>query len=133
MCVTQPRHIGARTRGLFQSGETPLASLPLGPGMGCGLLLRCTMLASSSPFFGLACRHGRGLPEYAMSSKTSLDKSRIKFLLLEGIHPSAVEVLRAAGYTNIESLPGALPDAELKAKIADVHFVGIRSRTQLTA
>jgi D-3-phosphoglycerate dehydrogenase len=68
-----------------------------------------------------------------MSSKTSLDKSRIKFLLLEGIHPSAVEVLRAAGYTNIESLPGALPDAELKAKIADVHFLGIRSRTQLTA
>lgn len=68
-----------------------------------------------------------------MSSKTSLDKSRIKFLLLEGIHPSAVEVLHAAGYTNVESLPGALRDAELKAKIADVHFLGIRSRTQLTA
>ena len=68
-----------------------------------------------------------------MSSKTSLDKSKIKFLLLEGIHPSAVEVLHAAGYTNVESLPGALPDEQLKAKIADVHFLGIRSRTQLTA
>ena len=66
-------------------------------------------------------------------SKTSLDKSKIKFLLLEGIHPSAVEVLQAAGYSNIESLSGALPDAELKARIADVHFLGIRSRTQLTA
>ena len=66
-------------------------------------------------------------------TKTSLDKSKIKFLLLEGIHPSAVEVLQQAGYTNIESLPGALSDAELKAKIADVHFLGIRSRTQLTA
>ena len=65
-------------------------------------------------------------------NKTSLDKSKIKFLLLEGVHPSAVEVLRRAGYTQIESLPGALPDAELKAKIADVHFIGIRSRTQLT-
>ncbi len=65
--------------------------------------------------------------------KTSLDKTKIKFLLLEGVHPSALEVLRAAGYTNIESLPGALPDAELKAKIADAHFLGIRSRTQLTA
>ena len=64
--------------------------------------------------------------------KTSLDKSKIKFLFLEGIHPSAVEVLRRAGYTQIESLPGALPDAELKAKIADAHFIGIRSRTQLT-
>ena len=63
---------------------------------------------------------------------TSTDKARIKFLLLEGIHPSALQVLQAAGYTSIESLPGALGDNELKAKIADVHFVGIRSRTQLT-
>ena len=65
--------------------------------------------------------------------KTSIDKSRIKFLLLEGIHPSAVAVLHAAGYTQIDSLPGALPDAELKQRIASAHFVGIRSRTQLTA
>ena len=66
-------------------------------------------------------------------SKTSLDKSKIKFLLLEGIHPSAVEVLRAAGYSQIESISGALPEAELQARIADVHFLGIRSRTQLGA
>ncbi|ROR20330.1 D-3-phosphoglycerate dehydrogenase [Comamonas sp. BIGb0124] len=66
-------------------------------------------------------------------SKTSLDKSKIKFLLLEGVHPSAIEVLRAAGYSQIEALPSALPEEELKAKIADVHFIGIRSRTQLTA
>lgn len=65
--------------------------------------------------------------------KTSTDKNKIKFLFLEGIHPSAVDVLKAAGYTQIESLSGALPENELKAKIADVHFVGIRSRTQLTA
>lgn len=66
-------------------------------------------------------------------SKTSLDKSKIKFLLLEGVHQSAVDTLKAAGYSNIEYLTGSLPDEELKAKIADVHFVGIRSRTQLTA
>ena len=65
--------------------------------------------------------------------KTSTDKNKIKFLLLEGIHPSAIKVLQAAGYSQIESLAGALPDDELKTKIADVHFVGIRSRTQLTA
>ena len=66
-------------------------------------------------------------------SKTSTEKSKIRFLLLEGIHPSASSVLQAAGYTQIESLPGALPEEELKIKIADAHFVGIRSRTQLTA
>ena len=64
---------------------------------------------------------------------TSLDKSKIKFLLLEGVHPSALDALRAAGYTQIEAIAGALPEEELKQKIADVHFVGVRSRTQLTA
>ncbi|MGB4115763.1 MAG: phosphoglycerate dehydrogenase [Polaromonas sp.] len=66
-------------------------------------------------------------------TKTSFDKAHIKFLLLEGIHPSAVKVLKAAGYSNIESISGALEGDALLAKIADAHFVGIRSRTQLTA
>ncbi len=65
--------------------------------------------------------------------QTSLDKSKIKFLLLEGIHASAQDVLRRAGYTQIEALPGALEGDELLRKVADVHFLGIRSRTQLTA
>lgn len=64
---------------------------------------------------------------------TSLDKSKIKFLLLEGVHPSAVRTLAEAGYTHVESIQGALPEDELKAKISDAHFIGIRSRTQLTA
>jgi D-3-phosphoglycerate dehydrogenase len=66
-------------------------------------------------------------------TKTSLDKSKIRFLLLEGIHPSAIEVLKSAGYSQIESLPGALEGPVLHAKIAEAHFIGIRSRTQLTA
>lgn len=72
-------------------------------------------------------------PIAGVVNPTSIDKKKIKFLLLEGVHPSAVEVLRAAGYSQIESLPGALPEDELKHRIADVHFLGIRSRTQLTA
>lgn len=63
---------------------------------------------------------------------TSLDKSKIRFLLLEGVHQSAVNTLQAAGYTNIEYLKTSLPEAELIEKIRDVHFIGIRSRTQLT-
>ena len=69
-------------------------------------------------------------PEISLR-KTSIDK-KIHFLLLEGVHPSAEEVIRAAGYTNIDSVTGTLPDAELKARLADAHFLGIRSRTQLT-
>ena len=44
-------------------------------------------------------------------ANNSLDKNKIKFLLLEGIHPSAVEVLRSAGYTQIETVSGARPES----------------------
>ncbi|MDA7416702.1 phosphoglycerate dehydrogenase [Xenophilus arseniciresistens] len=66
-------------------------------------------------------------------NKTSLDKSKIKFLLLENIHPSAEALIRAAGYSQIETLPRALQGEEFKAKLADVHFLGIRSQSKLTA
>lgn len=39
---------------------------------------------------------------------TSLDKGKIRFLLLEGVHESAVETLKKAGYTNIEYLKTSL-------------------------
>ncbi|HEY3740489.1 MAG TPA: phosphoglycerate dehydrogenase [Bryobacteraceae bacterium] len=66
-------------------------------------------------------------------SRTSLDKNRIKVLLLEGVHESAVEALRANGYTWIESHPKSLPSSELKAALADAYVVGIRSATNLTS
>jgi len=65
--------------------------------------------------------------------KTSFDKRKIRFLLLEGIDASAVAVLQAAGYSQIERLAGSPSDDDLRQKIADAHFIGIRSRTQLTA
>ncbi|GAA4868256.1 phosphoglycerate dehydrogenase [Luteimonas vadosa] len=65
--------------------------------------------------------------------KTSYPRQDIRVLLLEGISESAVQTFRAAGYTQVEVHPKSLPEDELKARIADVHIVGIRSRTQLTA
>ena len=62
----------------------------------------------------------------------SLDKDKIKVLLLEGVAPSAVEEFNKAGYSNVEYLKGALDKEELLEKIKDVHFLGIRSRTFLT-
>lgn len=67
-----------------------------------------------------------------MSKSTSLEKSKIKILLLEGVHQSAVDTLNAQGYTSIEYITGSLPEDDLIEKIKDVHFIGIRSRTQLT-
>ncbi|EGU34801.1 phosphoglycerate dehydrogenase [Vibrio scophthalmi] len=65
-------------------------------------------------------------------AKVSLDKEKIKILLLEGLHPSTVEVLQAAGYTNIEYHKGSLSEADLMEAVKDAHFIGIRSRTNLT-
>ncbi|SHF57325.1 phosphoglycerate dehydrogenase [Vibrio gazogenes] len=65
-------------------------------------------------------------------AKVSLEKNKIKILLLEGVHSSAVAVLQEAGYTNIEYHKGSLSEAKLLEAIQDAHFVGIRSRTNLT-
>ncbi len=65
--------------------------------------------------------------------KTSLEKDKIKFVLFEGVHQSAVDTLNAAGYFNIDYLSKALAEDELIDRVKDAHFVGLRSRTQLTA
>src|SRR5580765_7989889 len=68
-----------------------------------------------------------------MAQQTSFPRQDIQVLLLEGISPRAVEAFRAAGYTRIEEHAKALPEDELKRRIAEAHIVGLRSRTQLTA
>ncbi|RPH40841.1 MAG: phosphoglycerate dehydrogenase [Burkholderiales bacterium] len=67
-----------------------------------------------------------------MTQRLSVQKDRLKFVLLEGIHRSAVDALTADGYTTVDTRPGALADGALVEAIADAHFIGIRSRTQLT-
>ncbi|WP_449466655.1 phosphoglycerate dehydrogenase [Stenotrophomonas humi] len=65
--------------------------------------------------------------------KTSFPKQDIRVLLLEGVSQTAVDTFRAAGYSQIELYNKSLPEDELKARIAEAHIVGIRSRTQLSA
>ena len=67
-----------------------------------------------------------------MSQTLSLPKDKIRFLLLEGVHQNAIDTLNAAGYTNIDYRKTALEGDALKEAIQDAHFIGIRSRTQLT-
>ncbi|MGY3967402.1 phosphoglycerate dehydrogenase [Aeromonas enteropelogenes] len=67
-----------------------------------------------------------------MTAKFSLDKDKIKVLLLEGVHPNTVETFRAAGYTSVEYLKTSLSEEELIERVRDVHFIGLRSRTQIT-
>ena len=66
-------------------------------------------------------------------SDLSLPKDKIRILLLEGIHDSAVACFHDAGYRNIVRERGALEGDSLRDAIAGVHLLGIRSRTQITA
>lgn len=68
-----------------------------------------------------------------MNHRLSVPKDRLKFVLLEGIHASAVDVLKRDGYTQVITHAKALEGGALRDAIADAHFLGIRSRTQLTA
>jgi D-3-phosphoglycerate dehydrogenase len=61
----------------------------------------------------------------------SYPKSRINVLLLENIHPRAVEIFRKEGY-NVETVKGALDEEELSEKIKNVQILGIRSKTQVS-
>ncbi len=64
---------------------------------------------------------------------TSYPKEKINILFLENISDVAVKYFNASGYVNVRKLNGALSEEQLIKEIKNVHLVGIRSKTQLTA
>lgn len=64
---------------------------------------------------------------------TSYPKERINILFLENISDKAVQYFKQQGYTNVRKLSGALSEEELIKEVKDVHLIGIRSKTQITA
>jgi D-3-phosphoglycerate dehydrogenase len=70
--------------------------------------------------------------ETERSSETSLDKGKIRVLLLENVHPSAVSAFGSGGYTNVEREASSLDEGALLGRIRGVHLLGIRSRTEVT-
>ena len=67
-----------------------------------------------------------------LAGRWSYPRGRIRILLLENIHPAAVERLEEAGYT-VESLKGALDEDALIEALRGVHVLGVRSKTQVSA
>ena len=66
-----------------------------------------------------------------LNTKFSYPKSRIKVLLLENVHPIALELLKEEGY-QVEVATGAMGEEELCEKIKNVSILGIRSKTTVT-
>nr|WP_312127606.1 phosphoglycerate dehydrogenase [Brevundimonas sp.] len=70
--------------------------------------------------------HAEGVP-----GRWSYPRNRIKMLLLENVHPAAVERLEEAGYS-VTTMKGALDEDDLIEAIKGVHVLGIRSKTTVT-
>jgi D-3-phosphoglycerate dehydrogenase / 2-oxoglutarate reductase len=68
-----------------------------------------------------------------MPQPTSFPKEKIKIVLFEGIHQSAADLFHNNGYSNVELLDKALDGQALHDTIRNAHFIGVRSRTQITA
>ena len=64
---------------------------------------------------------------------TSYPKEKINILFLENISDTAVKQLKDAGYSSVRKLNGALSEEQLIKEVKDVHLLGIRSKTQITA
>lgn len=67
-----------------------------------------------------------------LNTAISYPKNRINVLLLENVHPYAVEAFKAEGF-NVEVYPAGLDEDELCEKIKNVAVLGIRSKTMVTA
>jgi D-3-phosphoglycerate dehydrogenase len=66
-----------------------------------------------------------------LNTVISYPKNRINVLLLENVHPVAVQLMKAEGF-NVEIYAAAMTEDELCEKIKNVNVLGIRSKTQVT-
>ncbi|KAF1985981.1 D-3-phosphoglycerate dehydrogenase 2 [Aulographum hederae CBS 113979] len=87
--------------------------------------------SNQSPF-SQPSRTGTGLLAAAAKQLKPFATQDIKVLLLENVNEAGQEILRAQGY-QVEALKTSLGEGELCERIKDVHVIGIRSKTQLTA
>jgi len=69
----------------------------------------------------------------AEKKTTSYPKEKINILFLENISDAAVKHFKDSGYASVRKLSGALSEEQLINEIKDVHLLGIRSKTQITA
>lgn len=80
---------------------------------------------------GVAASLDEVLYAEGVAGRWSYPRNRIRMLLLENVHPAAVERLEEAGYT-VETMKGALDEDDLIAAIKGVHVLGIRSKTNVS-
>ncbi|KAH8702646.1 D-3-phosphoglycerate dehydrogenase [Talaromyces proteolyticus] len=81
--------------------------------------------------FGAPISHGSAISATTKHLKPFATED-VKILLLENVNQTGRDILAGQGY-QVEFLKTSLPEDELIEKIRDVHVIGIRSKTKLTA
>src|SRR5437870_2201397 len=66
-------------------------------------------------------------------SQTSYPKEKIRILFLENISDVAIKNFRRHGYDRVDKISKAISEEQLAEEIKDVHILGIRSKTNITA
>ena len=69
----------------------------------------------------------------AKAATTSYPKAKIRILFLENVSDVAVQHFRRNGYTQVDKYAKALTEEELLQEIPNVHILGIRSKTRISA
>ncbi|KAI9772970.1 MAG: D-3-phosphoglycerate dehydrogenase 2 [Geoglossum simile] len=72
------------------------------------------------------------LPSHSRKQLKPFATEDIKIILLENVNQTGRDILAQQGY-QVEFLKSSLPEEQLIEKIRDVHAIGIRSKTKLTA
>lgn len=73
-----------------------------------------------------------GAPKTSYKQLKPFHTQDVKVLLLENVNLTGQDILRKQGY-QVEAIKSSLPEDQLIEKIQDVHVIGIRSKTQLSA
>ncbi|KAH8598031.1 hypothetical protein B0O99DRAFT_52444 [Bisporella sp. PMI_857] len=75
---------------------------------------------------------GRRRTEPQQRELRPFNREEFKILLLENVNQSGKDILSKEGY-QVESIKSSLPEDQLIEKIRNVHVIGIRSKTKLSA
>ncbi|KXT03487.1 hypothetical protein AC578_1543 [Pseudocercospora eumusae] len=73
-----------------------------------------------------------GPPKASAKQLKPFQTTDIKVLLLENVNLTGQDILKNQGY-QVEALKSSLPEDQLIEKIQEVHVIGIRSKTHLSA
>jgi D-3-phosphoglycerate dehydrogenase len=94
-----------------------------------------TEIVRREPVVTVADAEARSLDEVlhaeGMAARWSFPRSKLNILLLESVHPLAVERLVEEGYT-VRTVAGALDEDALIEALKGVHVLGVRSKTEVT-